>query len=547
MTPIDAATAAARTFDLCIVGAGPAGLALALAYARSGKTTLVVEQGGPHPSPQTDDLVGAEIVEPSTHVPLEEAISPAIGGTSHRWGGRVVPFDRCDFENSDSPPDRGWPIAFEDYEKWVAPAARLLGCEEGFRTSQAPGWEKVEGLQTDTVEQLSPAVDVSQINQAALDDTPDLHILSQAVAVGFEWEEGAGGGQSATVAALNVRLTNSQALGEQVTLKAGQFAICAGGLETTRLLLIEQQRNPSLFGGPDGPLGKSYMGHLTGSIAQIRFNHRKGHAPFGYCKIKNCGLARRRFTLSPPGPANIAFWVENLPMRDARHGSGELSLKYLLLQSAALGRTMISDPLRKAAVSGGRRDVGAHIGNVLRQPLSSISSVASAVYSRLAVAERPHDKLLDSSNRTYQLRYHAEHVSNAESRVGLSQRTDHFGRPRLRLNLHFNERDYRAVLNAHERLLAAINPSSLATIAYTDQQSALIEAIRQQARDGYHQIGTTRMSASNSSGVVDPDCKVHGTANLFIASASVFPVSSQANPTLSIAALALRLANHLLK
>lgn len=66
-----------------------------------------------------------------------------------------------------------------------------------------------------------------------------------------------------------------------------------------------------------------------------------------------------------------------------------------------------------------------------------------------------------------------------------------------------------------------------------------------QARDGYHQIGLTRMSATPETGVVDRNCRLHGVQGLYVASASVFPVSSQANPTLSVVALALRLAAHL--
>jgi choline dehydrogenase-like flavoprotein len=60
-----------------------------------------------------------------------------------------------------------------------------------------------------------------------------------------------------------------------------------------------------------------------------------------------------------------------------------------------------------------------------------------------------------------------------------------------------------------------------------------------------HHMGTTRMSADPRSGVVDADCRVHGVANLFVASSSVFPTSGFANPTLTIVALALRLADHL--
>jgi choline dehydrogenase-like flavoprotein len=62
---------------------------------------------------------------------------------------------------------------------------------------------------------------------------------------------------------------------------------------------------------------------------------------------------------------------------------------------------------------------------------------------------------------------------------------------------------------------------------------------------GKHHIGTTRMHADPRFGVVDPDCRVHGCANLHVAGSSVFPTSGYANPTLTIVALAVRLSEHL--
>ncbi|MGD5656743.1 GMC oxidoreductase, partial [Xanthomonas citri pv. citri] len=72
-----------------------------------------------------------------------------------------------------------------------------------------------------------------------------------------------------------------------------------------------------------------------------------------------------------------------------------------------------------------------------------------------------------------------------------------------------------------------------------------LTSILQQARDGFHQIGTTRMGLSPDDSVVDGDCRVHGIENLYVSSSAVFASSSQANPTFATVALALRLAAHL--
>jgi choline dehydrogenase-like flavoprotein len=61
----------------------------------------------------------------------------------------------------------------------------------------------------------------------------------------------------------------------------------------------------------------------------------------------------------------------------------------------------------------------------------------------------------------------------------------------------------------------------------------------------FHHLGTTRMHPDPNGGVVDADCRVHGIRNLYVAGSSVFPAYGCSNPTLTLVALALRLADHL--
>jgi choline dehydrogenase-like flavoprotein len=94
------------------------------------------------------------------------------------------------------------------------------------------------------------------------------------------------------------------------------------------------------------------------------------------------------------------------------------------------------------------------------------------------------------------------------------------------------------------RLLAAdLGASGIGAFEY-DPASIELEVTRYGAYGGHH-LGTARMGTDPRSSVVDADCRVHGLENLFIAGGAVFPTSSQANPTLTIVALALRLAAHL--
>ena len=125
----------------------------------------------------------------------------------------------------------------------------------------------------------------------------------------------------------------------------------------------------------------------------------------------------------------------------------------------------------------------------------------------------------------------------------LGDSRDEFGTPRLRLHFGVTEQDRESVQRAHELLDQELRRQNCGYLTYLGKD------VPQLMRDvkavlGHH-VGTTRMSADPSEGVVDSQCRVHGIANLFIASSSVFPTSSHANPTLTIVAMALRLADHL--
>jgi choline dehydrogenase-like flavoprotein len=127
--------------------------------------------------------------------------------------------------------------------------------------------------------------------------------------------------------------------------------------------------------------------------------------------------------------------------------------------------------------------------------------------------------------------------------VVLSHQTDALGVRRLNIDLRFSAHDANSVIHAHYLLDDHLQRHQSGKLIY--KINAYKEAVLAQASDGFHQIGTTRMSARAQDGVVDADCRVHGVKNLFVCSSSVFPTSGQANPTLTIMALAVRLAQHL--
>jgi choline dehydrogenase-like flavoprotein len=160
------------------------------------------------------------------------------------------------------------------------------------------------------------------------------------------------------------------------------------------------------------------------------------------------------------------------------------------------------------------------------------------------LAERKFPSIIvRSRTNLFSLDFHAEQAPNPESRVTLADDRDALGMSRLLVDWRYTRGDVESVAQTLALLAADLRAQGIGSFDY-DPAGVEEEMTRYGAYGGHH-IGTVRMGASPRSSVVDSQCRVHGVANLFVASAAVFPTSSQANPTLTIVALALRLAAHL--
>ncbi|MFC7610872.1 GMC family oxidoreductase [Teichococcus aestuarii] len=137
----------------------------------------------------------------------------------------------------------------------------------------------------------------------------------------------------------------------------------------------------------------------------------------------------------------------------------------------------------------------------------------------------------------------AEQVPNADSRVTLTGERDAYGLPRLQVDWRLHRQDIDSLVRSMRVARDAFARSGTATLTFDD--ATIEDEVRASTPVGGHHIGTARMAESPRDGVVDAHCAVHGVPNLYVASAAVFPTSSHANPTLTIVALALRLADHL--
>lgn len=524
--------------EVAIVGAGPAGIALALALGRVGVRTAVIESGGEGQQNWTRSLAAAEHLEPPNHAALEAATHRRLGGASWIWGGRCVDFDPADFDEKPASGPPGWPISYADAIAEAQPAAAFLGIGAPDFDDDVD-WLPREGELRARLERWSSDLRLVRSHMDEIRRSALVKFYTGLTCTSVMLEP-----QGRSTIGLSVKSRSGAAR----TVTARQYVIAAGGVETARLLLASLDQTGGVA-GPKGWLGRGYMGHLEGAVADLvldglpeeRLDYRRGPECYTRPRLMLSEGALRRERL-----LNIGFLADNARLADWRHGSGALSAAALALSTPVIGEALQPGPIRQVLLGRPLRpaDVAGHLRNIVADAPKTAAFLGQVLATRYRRPTAP-GLLARNRARRYRLGYVAEQSALRESRILLSQTRDALGMPRVRVEKRVSGRDADSVLRAHQTLDSELRRGGLGRLEFLDEPSALHDQIMRDAADGYHQIGTTRMSASPRDGVVDVNSRVHGTRNLHVAGSAVFPTSGQANPTYLIVCLSLRLARRL--
>jgi len=527
-------------YDLCVVGAGPVGLSLALAAQARGLRVLVLEAGRQDPGESAPDWSGSSLVRPQHHAPLALATHTGLAGTTWLWGGRCVPFEAHDFEPRAQVPGVAWPLTWSEVQPWYEAAARCVDCGSAeFRRPLPPEAQgPVRQLSRFELTQLErwshqPRLIGSLGQQALTVSGLDLLFDARVEALGF------------SASGDHLESVQVKHRGQDLRVHARHVVLAGGALGVTRLLLQAQRQHPTLFGGPDGPLGRYYMGHIMGSIARLVLAHPEDVRWLDFGRDACGTYVRRRLTPSAAtqreqGLLNTSFYIDNPPFYDASHRNPTLSAVFMGLAIAPIGRRLVAEAMRLKHIGPPPHRWWAHGLNIVRRPWRAALDVIDILRHRYLSKVRKPGFVLRNAGGTYALDYHAEQVPHADSRVTL--RNDQGD---LQIDFRYQAQDIDSVLRAHALLDQDLRAAGLGHLVYERPEAERAAHVFEQASDGFHQIGTTRMSADPAQGVVDGNARVHGVDNLHIASSSVFSTSGEANPTLLAVALGLRLASHL--
>jgi choline dehydrogenase-like flavoprotein len=334
--------------------------------------------------------------------------------------------------------------------------------------------------------------------------------------------------------------------GKRISARGEEVVIAAGGLETTRLLLASRSsHHPNGIGNENDFVGRYYSSHLAGNIGPFHWLGERRLPGLRYERDAGGIYVRRTLSLRSEQQEsrrllNFRATIAPPAISDPSHESAVLSAAYLS-NRFILGKI----PPEYDAEFGRKQSSeirGEHIKNVIRH-VPELALFAPWWIRRRVVPSRKIPSMEPRRGKNFFLHFDAEQTPLRDSRVMLGSDVDVVGMPRLSVHWKFIESDVDSLMTSYRLLAAELAEAGVAETKEADHSSR--DRIISDLGVGSHHIGTTRMAARRTEGVVDSECRVFSVRNLSLASSSVFPTAGVANPTLTITAIALRVADRL--
>lgn len=529
--------------DVVIIGTGAAGIPCACELIGSGKSVIILESGGMSPEAKTQALTEGEIDEATEHGSLTQYRKRIFGGTTSVWGGRCAPFDAIDFEERSYVPHSGWPIGLEDLDPFYKKAHEYLftgdfdynsaGTVDGGDDPLIPGMSD-DVWKQDRMWKFSLPADLGREFRTKLSEAENVRTLLHANALRLMTDA-----EGRQIEAVEVGVLG----GGRFTVKAKTVIVAAGGLEATRLLLLSDNVHKSGLGNSHDQLGRYYGSHVSGDLGEVQFEP-KSKVVWEYQRGNDGVYVKRHIRPSEEaqrreGLLNFRCILTHPAFADASHGNGVLSGAYL---AKRFFKGQIPPEYSKELAAPGFHNVPQHVRNIVLG-IPGVIKFGTHWFFRRTIARRKYPSIsLRSRANSYTLHFDAEQAPNPYSRVTLGEGRDPFGNRQIKVSWRYQQSDLDSVMRWKESLEAEMTKSGVGKFSQSPEECK--ELIRCGFGVGSHHIGTTRMSYGPHTGVVDKNCQVHDVRGLFIASPSVFPPGSFANPVLTATAIAIRIAQH---
>jgi len=496
---IDARTYPDKEFhaDICIVGAGAAGITIADKLRNSGASVCLVESGGLEPNADTQHLYKGDH-DLNVHSYSEKYLSQSraryFGGTTNLWRGWCRPLDAVDFEEREWLPYSGWPITRKDLDPYYLEAARYLQIQpfDG-RVDEGIGVPLGHTILNNSVVStkrfhFSPPTRFGEVYRQNLEQAQDLHVFLHANVTNIAMRK-----DGNAVDHLEVRTLSEN----RFTIRARFYVLACGGIEAPRLLLASRDVHGHGVGNSNGLVGRFFMDHPH---------------------MRRCG----EIVLTRP--------------------TGKFTEYDRLLVDSRPGRTLsVICPTEQTLHKYRMPNISVQIERYIRK-LDDVERVARAFsyLDRSRLNARQRDTAEVFSGQFY---IRGEQRPDPANRVTLGRDRDALGMQRVNLRWHLAHEDshnFHTIMKVIGTELLRLTSGRVRLFVSDDEPW-------NEVYGGSHHIGTARMSRVPQTGVVDSQCRMHEVPNLYISSSAVFPTGGFANPTLTIVALAARLADHLVE
>lgn len=549
---LSTATNLRGSFDICIVGSGPAGAILASELVDSGLTVAVLESGLTRVSARGDALRETESIGLWIKPWSRERV---LGGASTTWAGLSSPLDDADLAPRAHLGGLSWPIPAKELaqlweeaaQRYRFPSAADFGSVDqgsdqprGFarlknKGDLKPKWQNLEE------KIFLAAAEPQDFGRECRDtwDAESVHLILDATVTGLHWDE-----QTSRVShAVTIDRT-----GKSHSIKARRFVLACGGIENARLLLASGGPRAMSLGNESDQVGRCFMNHPKSYAGEIQFHHPVRSAPyfFGCIDGKFAGYAGLRLTTARQAEEGLMnSYVRLEPLFPWTDNPGIEALVTLVKQASGIMRLFrksrenevvelrdYSETGDDSEVQNARRGIMGWLGLVICVILHLPGVVH---YLGYRLSRRP------APIRGARIRAFMEMEPRPENRITLGDKTDPNGQRLPRVTHGVSALDRKSILAVYDALEQEVDRLDLGVLVnkLTDQDPWPID------QDASHHMGTTRMGTDPKTSVTDPDLLVRGTGNVYAAGSSVFPTSGCANPTYTIAALSIRLAKHL--
>lgn len=487
--------------DLCIVGAGAAGITLALQFLNTSTSVILLEGGGFEYEPAMQDLYrGTNVGLP--YYPLESARLHYFGGTTGHWAGYCSEYDPIDFQQRAWVPGSGWPVTHNQLKPYYSKAANILELRQALPEEQVlkTSLPLNRSAIRDKMWYFSPPVRFGKKYRNTIVEARNISLYTYANVTEIITNEEGNAVKEVTIKNL---------VGKQHIVRAKTFVLACCSIQNARLLLASDRFARKGIGNEYDLVGRHFMEHLEMYAGDL-------YLP----KPASLDLYRLQFFYTK-ARAELALTEEKQRELKVLNGTVALDPNTVPVSN--------SDPEQAAT------------GNDTTDPASNLKGWESA---EKYFESGEYKKETFSRGKRYLLFTRMEQSPNPDSRVLLDKEMDGLGMRRVTLNWQLTQLEKKSYRKLIETVGIACGEAGIGRVRLhewlwdvgnTSWPSHLA--------GGWHHMGTTRMHASRREGVVDENCRVHGIQNLYIAGASCFPTAGSANPTFTIVAMTLRLAD----